>query len=120
MYVYVFLLCSLNSDLSCTSPLSLNFFSIDAQCAALELLGLVDGVLSDDSDCFVFGCRNVYRHAFEEKKFVEWYSADRIRRDIGLHHSHFVALALLLGSDYAQGVRCVFFSLVFYEVIICF
>lgn len=40
----------------------------EAQCAALQLLDLVDGVISDDSDTFLFGARTVYRHIFDEKK----------------------------------------------------
>ena len=40
----------------------------EAQCAWLESSGLVDGVVTDDNDVFLFGARHVYRHIFESKK----------------------------------------------------
>jgi DNA excision repair protein ERCC-5 len=40
----------------------------EAQCAWLEAAGLVDGVVTDDNDAFLFGAEHVYRHMFEDKK----------------------------------------------------
>lgn len=40
----------------------------EAQCAWLEAAGLVDGVVTDDNDAFLFGAQHIYRHMFEDKK----------------------------------------------------
>ncbi|KAJ1448898.1 XPG I-region-domain-containing protein [Pelagophyceae sp. CCMP2097] len=77
----------------------------EAQCAALELAGLCDGVVTDDSDAFVFGAKKVYKNIFDEKKFVEAYYAADVQRELKIARPEFVALALLLGGDYCPGVK---------------
>mmetsp|Transcript_10552 Transcript_10552/g.21749 ORF Transcript_10552/g.21749 Transcript_10552/m.21749 type:complete len:1282 (-) Transcript_10552:243-4088(-) len=77
----------------------------EAQCAALENLGLVDGVVTEDSDIFVFGGRKVYKNFFDEQKYVEAYYAKDAERDLALGKNEMVALAMLLGSDYTDGVK---------------
>lgn len=42
----------------------------EAQCAWLESAGLVEGVVTDDNDAFLFGAQHVYRHLFEDKRLV--------------------------------------------------
>jgi len=77
----------------------------EAQCAVLERLGLVDGVVSDDSDSFLFGAKFVYKNIFDEKKYVEAFRAEDVERELGLRRVDLVSLALLLGSDYTEGVK---------------
>ena len=43
----------------------------EAQCAALELAGVVGGVVTEDSDAFLFGAQKVYKNIFDERKYVE-------------------------------------------------
>lgn len=45
----------------------------EAQCAYMDLAGLVDGVVTNDSDVFLFGGENVYRNIFDDRKYVETY-----------------------------------------------
>jgi DNA excision repair protein ERCC-5 len=77
----------------------------EAQCAALELAGLVEGTITDDSDAFCFGAKKVYKNIFDDKKYVEAYFAEDCRRELKLGRPEFVSLALLLGGDYASGVK---------------
>jgi DNA excision repair protein ERCC-5 len=77
----------------------------EAQCVALEKLGLVDGIVTEDSDVFVFGGENIYRNIFDEMKFVELYLARDAKMELGLSSNDFIALAMLLGSDYTSGVK---------------
>uniref|UniRef100_K3WLQ1 XPG-I domain-containing protein n=1 Tax=Globisporangium ultimum (strain ATCC 200006 / CBS 805.95 / DAOM BR144) TaxID=431595 RepID=K3WLQ1_GLOUD len=77
----------------------------EAQCAALEQLGLVDGIITDDSDIFPFGGKKVYKNIFHNQKFVEAFFAQDIEKELGFSQEEMIALALLLGSDYTDGIR---------------
>lgn len=77
----------------------------EAQCAELYRLGLVDGIITDDSDCFLFGGSRVYKNMFNQKQYVECYIAEDIEGKLGLKQRNLIELALLLGSDYTEGVK---------------
>uniref|UniRef100_A0A2N9I1V5 DNA repair protein UVH3 n=1 Tax=Fagus sylvatica TaxID=28930 RepID=A0A2N9I1V5_FAGSY len=76
----------------------------EAQCAYMELANLVDGVVTDDSDVFLFGARSVYKNIFDDRKYVETYFMKDIEKELGLTREQLVRMALLLGSDYTEGV----------------
>ncbi|KAK7395619.1 hypothetical protein VNO78_16183 [Psophocarpus tetragonolobus] len=76
----------------------------EAQCAYLELEKLVDGVVTDDSDVLLFGARSVYKNIFDDRKYVETYFMEDIEKELGLSREKLIRMALLLGSDYTEGV----------------
>ena len=65
----------------------------------------MDGIISDDSDCFLFGARRVYRHFFRRECGPECYDAGLIETELGLNRDRLIWLALFLGSDYTLGVK---------------
>ncbi|CCD23121.1 ssDNA endodeoxyribonuclease RAD2 NDAI_0B00870 [Naumovozyma dairenensis CBS 421] len=77
----------------------------EAQCAELLHLNLVDGIVTDDSDVFLFGGSKVYKNMFHEKNYVEFYDSASILRNIGLDRINMIEMAQLLGSDYTNGVK---------------
>ncbi|KAF3628664.1 DNA repair protein UVH3 [Capsicum annuum] len=76
----------------------------EAQCAYMELTNLVDGVVTDDSDAFLFGARSVYKNIFDDRKYVETYFMKDVENELGLDREKIIRMALLLGSDYTEGV----------------
>lgn len=76
----------------------------EAQCAELVSLGLVDGIITDDSDVFLFGGMRVYKNMFNQSKTVECFLLSDLAREFGLDRDTLVRLAYLLGSDYVEGL----------------
>ncbi|KAJ1614355.1 flap endonuclease [Cryptosporidium canis] len=77
----------------------------EAQASELTRLGVCHGVISDDSDCFIFGARRVLRNFFSGN-CIEMYDLGKVKRFLGIdRQEQFYILAVLLGCDYAIGVN---------------
>lgn len=76
----------------------------EAQCAELVHLGLVDGIVTDDSDTFLFGGTRVYKNMFNAAKFVECYLTQDLTSEFSLTREKMISIAQLLGSDYTTGI----------------
>ncbi|KAI1977235.1 DNA repair protein rad2 [Ophidiomyces ophidiicola] len=76
----------------------------EAQCAELVSLGLVDGIVTDDSDIFLFGGTRVYKNMFNQAKFVECYLTSDLEKEYALDRKKLINFAHLLGSDYTEGI----------------
>ena len=76
----------------------------EAQCAELVNLGIVDGIVTDDSDVFLFGGTRVYKNMFNQAKFVECYLSSDLEKEYSLDRQKLIRIAHLLGSDYTEGL----------------
>ena len=72
----------------------------EAQCCFLASHGLADAVISDDSDCLVFGTPIVLRHLYFGELTVQAF----YHSSLGFSQNQLKSLALLLGCDYTSGV----------------
>ncbi len=79
----------------------------EAQCAELVSLGLVDGIVTDDSDIFLFGGTRVYKNMFNQAKVVECYLTADLEKEYALDRQKLIGAAHLLGSDYTEGIPTV-------------
>ncbi|XP_039817392.1 single-strand DNA endonuclease 1-like isoform X2 [Panicum virgatum] len=77
----------------------------EAQCALLNFSSLCDGCFTSDSDSFLFGARTIYRDVFiGEGGYVICYEMEDIEKKLGFGRNSLISLAVLLGSDYSNGV----------------
>lgn len=74
----------------------------EAQCSYLEMMGLVDGVISNDSDVLAFGGKCVFKNFFVDNQYVEEYRMEDLEREKGLTRERIIEFAILRGCDYCE------------------
>ena len=84
-------------------------YEADAQLAYLERTGIVDGIITEDSDLLVFGCRNVYFKLNDVEGTVTAVSRDDFGKVTecslcGWTDAQFRAMAILSGCDYLPSI----------------
>ena len=55
----------------------------EAQCAWLEENGLVEGIITDDSDVWLFGAKTVYKNFFNQNRDAEAYTNTTLKTRMG-------------------------------------
>lgn len=77
----------------------------EAQCATLELLGLTNGTITEDSDIWLFGGQLVIRNMFDSKSDPVAFNVCDIEMSLGINRDRFICIALCSGSDYTCGIE---------------
>ncbi|CAH0391924.1 unnamed protein product [Bemisia tabaci] len=81
----------------------------EALCAQLNRVKIASGVISEDSDCFLYGARTVYRNfnlSSNAGASVDVYQMSIIEEKLNIGRNKMIALSLLLGCDYqGKGVQ---------------
>uniref|UniRef100_A0A023EZN5 Putative flap endonuclease gen-like protein n=1 Tax=Triatoma infestans TaxID=30076 RepID=A0A023EZN5_TRIIF len=78
----------------------------EAFCAHLNKQGLVHGVITQDSDAFLYGAREVYRNFQMAPKYTcDAYSMDKIEEKLALSRTKLIGFSILCGSDYNNGLK---------------
>ncbi|XP_063229916.1 flap endonuclease GEN [Bacillus rossius redtenbacheri] len=80
----------------------------EALCARLNMAGAVDGCISQDGDCFLYGARTVYRNftvshsgtGGSSSHSVDLYDMGAVEDRLSLDRRKLVALSVLCGCDY--------------------
>lgn len=82
-------------------------YEADPQMVYLEKIGLVDGILSEDSDLLVFGCKRLITKLNDHGGCVEINRANLHKLKSEFHkfsNSQWRSLAILSGCDYTKGI----------------
>jgi exonuclease-1 len=88
-------------------------YEADAQLAYLERANLVDGIITEDSDLLVFGCRNVFFKldtvgytvtSISREDFGSVTAADGGISLVGWSDIQFRSMAILSGCDYLDSI----------------
>eukprot|EP01064_Diplonema_japonicum_P019157 TRINITY_DN2785_c0_g1_i1.p1 TRINITY_DN2785_c0_g1~~TRINITY_DN2785_c0_g1_i1.p1 ORF type:complete len:1055 (+),score=268.45 TRINITY_DN2785_c0_g1_i1:416-3166(+) len=79
----------------------------DSQLGMLCQTGLVDAVATEDSDVFLFGAKRVIRGLGSKSKagYPTEVTMDKVVSTLGYSKRHLIALAMMVGSDYTEGLR---------------
>lgn len=74
-------------------------------CSKLCRMGLVDGVVSEDTDTIACGSKIVLRDFSNRDDNITYFSLDEILYELNLNYNSFIDLCILLGNDYNNRPR---------------
>ena len=74
-------------------------------CAKLSRLDIVDGIISDDTDCIACGSKITIREFTNKNDFVVCYNLKEVLYKLDLNYSSFLDMCILLGTDYNSKIK---------------
>lgn len=77
----------------------------DSQCAYLYQAGLVDYIISEDSDIIVFGGDKIIKEFKASTTTVEIFDITNLYKNTKITRSTLIDIALILGCDYFSGLK---------------
>ncbi|BES98735.1 Maternal protein exuperantia [Nesidiocoris tenuis] len=78
----------------------------EALCAHLNAEGVVAGVVTQDSDVFLYGAKEVYRNFQLSPHYAcDAYRSTVIEEKLGLSRTKLIGFSILAGSDYNDGIN---------------
>ena len=75
----------------------------EAQCAAFDIAGRTNGVVTDDWDVVLFGCKTMLKE-FSNKCRVSEIDVDGLLGELEMTREQLIDLASILGNDYCPGI----------------
>lgn len=75
----------------------------EAQCAALDIANVSQGVVTEDWDAVLFGCKKMLKD-FSNKSCVTEIDVPEMMRLLGMNREQLINLAAILGNDYCNGI----------------
>jgi flap endonuclease-1 len=76
----------------------------EAQCAALSLANIVDGVVTEDYDALILGSKTMLLK-FSNTQMVKKIELQTVLDKLELTHDQLIDLAAILGNDYCDGIK---------------
>ena len=81
--------------------IDLKYGEAEAFCSKLNKYGIVNAVLTPDGDSFLFGANKIFTQYQTKNKIINCCDINKSN----LNQRKFIALGLLLGTDYCDGVK---------------
>jgi 5'-3' exonuclease len=77
----------------------------ESYCSVLSQMGIVDYVVSEDSDCFAFGAKKITTgwrggHSYRSKREYIIWDCEKVKRELYLTNEQFILMCSLCKNDY--------------------